>query len=81
MPPSSPDRRLGEKTAAIIEIKEGMACTREEIEAFCMELPRYKRPREIIFNEIPRNATGKIEKPRLRRMYGADQLVEKENMS
>ncbi len=76
-----PDRRLGEKTAAIIEIKEGMACTREEIEAFCMELPRYKRPREIIFNEIPRNATGKIEKPRLRRMYGADQLVEKENMS
>ena len=72
------DRRLGEKTAAIIEIKEGMTCTREEIDAFCMALPRYKRPKEIIFAEIPRNATGKIEKPRLRAQYGADRLVAKE---
>lgn len=75
-----PDRRLGEKTAAIIEIKDNMTCTREEIEEFCLELPRYKRPKEIIFAEIPRNATGKIEKPRLRKMYGADNLVAKENM-
>lgn len=70
-----PDRRLGEKTAAIIEVKDGMSCTEEEIEEFCMELPRYKRPKEIIFSEIPRNATGKIEKPKLRKMYGADRLV------
>lgn len=74
------DRRLGEKTAAIIEIKEGMTCTVEEIEEFCLEMPRYKRPKEIIFAEIPRNATGKIEKPKLRKMYGADNLVAKENM-
>ena len=74
-----PDRRLGEKTAAIIEIKDGMTCTEEEIENFCLELPRYKRPKQIIFHEIPRNATGKIEKPKLREMYGADKLVEKEN--
>ena len=74
-----PDRRLGEKTAAIIEIKDGMTCTKEEVEEFCLELPRYKRPKEIIFNEIPRNATGKIEKPKLRAMYGADQLVAREN--
>ena len=76
-----PDRRLGEKTAAIIEIKEGMTCTKEEIETFCEDLPRYKRPKEIIFADIPRNATGKIEKPRLRKMYGADRLVEQENKS
>ncbi len=75
-----PDRRLGEKTAAIIEIKEGMECTKEEIESFCVELPRYKRPKEIIFSEIPRNSTGKIEKPKLRKMYGADNLVARENM-
>ena len=75
------DRRLGEKTAAIIEIKDGMECTVEEIEEFCLDLPRYKRPKEIIFAEIPRNATGKIEKPRLRKMYGADNLVAKENMA
>ena len=74
------DRRLGEKTAAIIEIKDGMECTMEEIEEFCLDLPRYKRPKEIIFAEIPRNATGKIEKPKLRKMYGADNLVAKENM-
>lgn len=73
------DPRLGEKTAAIIEIKDGLSCTKEEIENFCMELPRYKRPKEIIFAEIPRNATGKIEKPTLRKQYGADNLVAKEN--
>lgn len=76
-----PDRRLGEKTAAVIEIKDGFSCTQEEVEEFCMELPRYKRPKEIIFAEIPRNATGKIEKPKLRKMYGADNLVAKENQS
>ncbi len=74
-----PDRRLGEKTAAIVEIKEGMQCTVEELEDFCLELPRYKRPKEIIFQEIPRNATGKIEKPKLRKMFGADRLVAQEN--
>ena len=73
-----PDRRLGEKTAAIIEIKEGMDCTRQEIDDFCLGLPRYKRPKEVIFAQIPRNATGKIEKPRLRAQYGADRLVAKE---
>ena len=75
------DRRLGEKTAAIIEIKDGMTCTMEDVEEFCLELPRYKRPKEIIFATIPRNATGKIEKPKLRKMYGADRLVEQENMA
>ncbi len=73
-----PDRRLGEKTAAIIEIKDGMECTKEEIEEFCIELPRYKRPKEIIFEDIPRNATGKIEKPKLRERYGATNLVAQE---
>ncbi|MBR1911195.1 MAG: acyl--CoA ligase [Treponema sp.] len=76
-----PDHRLGEKTAAIVEIKEGMTCTKEELDTFCTLLPRYKRPKEIIFNAIPRNATGKIEKPKLRKMYGADQLVAQENRS
>ena len=58
-----------------------MSCTEEEIEEFCMELPRYKRPKEIIFSEIPRNATGKIEKPKLLKMYGADRLVAQENQA
>ena len=75
-----PDKRLGEITAAIIESKEGMECTEEVIEKFCHAMPRYKRPKKIIFAEIPRNATGKIEKPALRRKYGVENLVEAENM-
>jgi acyl-CoA synthetase (AMP-forming)/AMP-acid ligase II len=76
-----PDRRLGEITAAIIEIKEGMTATEEEMEEFCKQMPRYKRPKKYIFADIPRNATGKIEKPKLRKMYGADNLVAKENQA
>ena len=47
---------------------------------FCMDLPRYKRPRKIIFADVPRNPTGKIEKPKLRSIYGGDNLVAAENM-
>lgn len=74
-----PDKRLGEIAAAIIEFKEGKSATEEEIEKFCKELPRYKRPRKIIFADIPRNPTGKIEKPVLRKRYRADSLVAKES--
>ncbi|MBR5047529.1 MAG: AMP-binding protein, partial [Eubacterium sp.] len=74
-----PDKRLGEITGAIIQIVPGMECTEEEIEKYCHELPRYKRPKKIIFADVPRNATGKIEKPALRRKYGADKLVEQQN--
>ena len=71
------DQRLGEIAAAIIELKPGATCTMAEIEAFCLDLPRYKRPRRIIFAEVPRNPTGKIEKPKLRERYsGAERLVE-----
>ena len=63
------DKRLGEIAAAIIEIKQGYTCTEEDVNNFCMELPKYKRPRKIIFAPVPRNPTGKIEKPKLREMY------------
>ena len=65
-----PDQRLGEIPAAIIQVKKGMECTEDEINRFCVALPRYKRPKKIIFADVPRNPTGKIEKPKLREMYG-----------
>ena len=71
-----PDKRLGEIAAAIIEVKPGFEMSEEEIEKFCFDLPRYKRPRKYIFASVPRNATGKIEKPRLREMYCGKRLVE-----
>ena len=64
-----------------IQIKDGMTCTEEEINEFCMALPRYKRPRRIIFADVPRNPTGKIEKPKLRKIYGAEGLVDSQNKS
>lgn len=71
-----PDERLGEITAAIIQLKEGMTATIEEMDEFCLALPRYKRPKKIILADIPRNATGKIQKNALREQYGASRLVE-----
>lgn len=76
-----PDKRVGEIAAAIIELKPGYQCTEEDIESFCMSLPRYKRPRKIIFDKVPRNPTGKIEKPRLREKYGVVALVAAETES
>lgn len=71
-----PDPRLGEIAAAIIELKEGVSCSVEEIDTFCKALPRYKRPRKVIFDKVPRNPTGKIEKPVLREKYCHGRLVE-----
>lgn len=73
------DQRLGEITAAIIEVKDGMSLSAEEVDEFCLELPRYKRPKKIFFEDIPRNATGKIEKNKLRERHGANNLVAHEN--
>ena len=74
-----PDARLGEIAAAIIEVKEAYTLTEDDVNQFCLDLPRYKRPRKIIFAAVPRNPTGKIEKPKLRKMYGADALVAQQN--
>nr|WP_297764248.1 class I adenylate-forming enzyme family protein [uncultured Butyrivibrio sp.] len=73
------DPRLGEIAAAIIQVKEGMTLSEDEVEAFCIDLPRYKRPRKIIFDTVLRNPTGKIDKPKLRLKYCGDHLVEKQN--
>ncbi len=70
-----PDRRLGEIAAAIIQVKRGHSLTEEQVNEFCLALPRYKRPRKIIFDTVPRNATGKIDKPALRRKYHTEDLV------
>ena len=67
--------------AAIIELKADVECSEDEIAQFCMELPRYKRPRKIIFAKVPRNPTGKIEKPKLRKIYGGEGLVDSQNRS
>ncbi len=82
-----PDERLGEKSLAVIQLKPNHLdadgnptdITEQDINDFCLDLPRYKRPRKIVFAPVPRNATGKIEKPKLRRIYGGEGLVAREN--
>ena len=74
-----PDARLGEIAAAIIQVKDGVTLTEDEVNDFCFDLPRYKRPRKIIFADVPRNPTGKIEKPKLRKMYCGDSVVAQQN--
>lgn len=64
-----PNLRLGEIPVAIVEIKNGRKLTEESIQQFCKALPRYKRPRKVFFSKVPRNPTGKIEKPKLRKIY------------
>jgi len=76
-----PDPRLGEIATAIVELVPGVNCTVEDIQEFCQGMPRYKRPRKIILAPVPRNATGKIEKPKLRKMYGGEGLVDSQNKS
>ena len=67
-----PDERLGEIPAGIISVKPGAMMGEREIMDFQTALPRYKQLKQIFFGEVPRNPTGKIEKPKLRRMYAAD---------
>ena len=76
-----PDLRLGEIVAAIVELKPGISISEGEITEFCSALPRYKRPRKILFDKVPRNPTGKIEKPKLREKYCGGSLVEAQTRS
>jgi acyl-CoA synthetase (AMP-forming)/AMP-acid ligase II len=64
-----PDERLGEVVTVIIDVVPGKVLTEEDVLKFCEKLPKYKRPRKVFFGEVPRNPTGKIEKPKLRKKY------------
>ncbi len=66
---AKPDERWGETPCAFIELRPGMTATAEELLAWSRErLARYKVPRHIVFAEVPRTSTGKIQKFKLREM-------------
>ncbi|MDD4048783.1 MAG: class I adenylate-forming enzyme family protein [Clostridia bacterium] len=67
-----PDKRMGEVPVAIVEVKPERELTEEDILKFCQGLPRYKRPHGVFLDKVPRNPTGKIEKPKLRDKYCND---------
>jgi long-chain acyl-CoA synthetase len=65
-----PDERYGEVVAAVVQPKEGADISEAEMRAYYEpQIPKYAWPRLILFGEVPRNPTGKIEKPKLRERY------------
>ncbi len=65
------DDRWGETPCAFIELRPGASATAEDIIAYCREhMARYKVPRHVVFAEIPKTSTGKIQKFKLREMAG-----------
>jgi fatty-acyl-CoA synthase len=65
---AQPDEKWGETPCAVIELKPGMAASAEEIIAFCRErMAHFKAPRRVVFAELPKTSTGKIQKHLLRK--------------
>lgn len=64
-----PDERWGETPCAFVELKPGKSATPDELIAWCRDnLARYKVPRHIVFAELPKTSTGKIQKFKLREL-------------
>ena len=69
---AKPDAKWGETPCAFVELKAGMTATSEELVAWCRtHLAGYKVPRTVVFAEIPKTSTGKIQKFKLRDMAKA----------
>jgi acyl-CoA synthetase (AMP-forming)/AMP-acid ligase II len=65
-----PDERLVEIVLAIVQLKDGASMTEEELIEFAKtKMATYKVPRKVIFDEVLRNPTGKLMKPKLREKY------------
>jgi fatty-acyl-CoA synthase len=65
-----PDDRLVEIVLAVVQLKEGKSMTEKELIEYAeTKMARYKLPRKVIFDDIPRSATGKVRKPLIREKY------------
>jgi fatty-acyl-CoA synthase len=66
---AKPDAKWGETPCAFVELKPGLKATTEELIAWCREnLASYKCPRYVVFSELPKTSTGKIQKFKLREL-------------
>ncbi len=69
---AKPDDKWGETPCAFVELRPGIDATREDIIAWCRErLAHYKAPRYVVFGEVPKTSTGKIQKFKLRELAKA----------
>jgi fatty-acyl-CoA synthase len=73
---AKPDEKWGETPCAFLEIKAGAVVTEADIIAHCKQhLAGYKVPRIIIFGELPKTSTGKIQKFELRKQAGSASAI------
>ncbi|MCP4993291.1 MAG: AMP-binding protein, partial [Gammaproteobacteria bacterium] len=68
---AKPDEKWGETPCAFIELVEGASVTEADIIAYCREnLAHFKCPRSVVFSNIPKTSTGKVQKFELRKQFG-----------
>lgn len=74
---AQPDEKWGEVPCAFIELRSGaVQPTEQEIIEFCQaRLARYKCPKRVVFKELPKTATGKLQKYRLRQEAGSQEAI------
>jgi fatty-acyl-CoA synthase len=72
-----PDAKWGETPCAFVELKPGQSASAEEIVAHCRQhLAGFKVPRAVVFGELPKTSTGKIQKFELRKQAGSAQAID-----
>jgi len=72
-----PDAKWGETPCAFIELKPGSTLTAEAVVAHCRQhLPGFKLPRAVVFGELPKTSTGKIQKFELRKQAGSASAID-----
>ena len=68
---AQPDEKWGEVPCAFVELRQGATADEAEILSFCKErLAGFKAPKRVVFTEIPKTSTGKIQKFKLRDLLG-----------
>ena len=74
---AKPDPKWGETPCAFVELKDGATTTAEDIVAHCKKhLAGFKVPREVVFCEVPKTSTGKIQKFELRKLAGSKSAID-----
>ena len=74
---AKPDERWGETPCAFVELKAGATTKPEDITAHCKKhLASFKVPRAVVFGELPKTSTGKIQKFELRKLAGSASAIE-----